>query len=253
MQYFKYFILGGFFILLGNYLFAQVEKDNKRTRARDIGIEVGVLDTGELNSITDVPGVKIGHTTIIRNDNVRTGVTAILPHSGNIYQKKVPAAIHLYNAYGKLTGYSQVAELGNIETPIVLTNTLSVGTAMTAVVKYSLQQKGNENVRSVNAVVGETNDGYLNDIRGMHVTENDVLAAIQTATSGHVSEGSVGAGTGTAAFGYKGGIDFDSSKPDGMLQKLLDVSRLTNLGWKAEIALKNGIKQTYRHYREQSE
>jgi len=179
---------------------------SRRMRAREIGIEVGVMKTGTLNAITDVPGVKVGHKTIIQGNNVRTGVTAILPHDGNIYQEKVPAAIYVGNGFGKFAGYTQVEELGNIETPIILTNTLSVGTAVRAVIKYILNQPGNENVRTVNAVVGETNDGYLNDIRLLNIKEKDVLDAIKRAKSGPVEEGSVGAGTGTIAFGFKGGI-----------------------------------------------
>jgi D-aminopeptidase len=175
-------------------------------RLRDYGIEVGVLKTGANNAITDVEGVKVGHTTLISDDNVRTGVTAILPHSGNLFQMKVPAAIYLGNGFGKLAGYSQVKELGNIETPIILTNTLSVPTASNALITYTLSNPENQNVGSVNAVVGETNDGYLNDIRGRHVTEEDVLSAIKNAKSGKVEEGNVGAGTGTICFQYKGGI-----------------------------------------------
>ena len=179
-------------------------------RARDIGIEVGTMETGSLNAITDVPGVLVGQQTIINGANIRTGVTAILPHSGNLYQEKVPAAFFAGNAHGKTAGSTQIVEMGNIETPIVLTNTLSVGTAMTAVVKYTLGLPGNEDIRSVNAVVGETNDGFLNDIRGMHVTEKDVMAAIDKAASGPVEEGSVGAGTGTRVFNFKGGIGTSS-------------------------------------------
>ncbi|HUU45685.1 MAG TPA: P1 family peptidase [Acidobacteriota bacterium] len=178
----------------------------KRARARDLGIVVGTMDPGARNAITDVPGVAVGHQTIIRGANVRTGVTAILPHKDNLYQDKVPAAIFVGNGFGKLAGYTQVAELGNIETPIVLTNTLSVATALTAVVEYTLAQPGNEDAQSVNAVVGETNDSYLNDIRGLHVSPADVRAAIAAAASGAVAEGCVGAGTGTRAFGFKGGI-----------------------------------------------
>jgi len=184
--------------------------DESRVRARDMGLAVGVMAPGPRNAITDVPGVTVGQTTIIRGDSVRTGVTAVLPHAGNIYQEKVPGAIYLFNAFGKLAGYTQVAELGNIETPIVLTNTLNVGTGVLATIKYILSQPENDNVRSVNAVVGETNDGYLNDIRGQHVTEQDVIAAIKSASSGSVAEGSVGAGTGTRALGYKGGIGTSS-------------------------------------------
>src|SRR6056300_928185 len=183
---------------------------SQNKRARDYGIEIGVLKTGILNSITDVKGVKVGHTTLIKDSHIRTGVTAILPHSGNIFQMKVPAAIHLGNGFGKLAGYSQVKELGNIETPIILTNTLSVPKASDALISYTLQQKGNENIHSVNPIVGETNDGWLNDIRGRHVTEQHVLDAIKNAKNGIVEEGNVGAGTGTSCFGYKGGIGTSS-------------------------------------------
>ena len=155
-------------------------------------------------------GVKVGHTTIVEGKNIRTGVTAILPHSDNIFQYKVPAAIYLGNGFGKLAGYSQVKELGNIETPIILTNTLSVPAASNALISYTLNQPDNKNVSSVNSVVGETNDGYLNDIRGRHVKEIDVLNAIKNAKTGKVTEGNVGAGTGTICFGYKGGIGTSS-------------------------------------------
>ncbi len=179
-------------------------------RLRDYGIEIGVLKTGLLNAITDVPGVMVGHQTLIKGDSIRTGVTAIIPHSGNLFQQKVPAAIYLGNGFGKLAGYSQVKELGNLETPIVLTNTLSVATGVNALVGHTLSLAGNEKVRSVNAVVGETNDGYLNDIRGRHVTEKDILQAIKNAKAGQVKEGNVGAGTGTICFGFKGGIGTSS-------------------------------------------
>lgn len=179
---------------------------SQQKRIRDYGVEIGVLKTGEYNAITDVEGVRVGHTTIIEADSVRTGVTAILPHSDNIFQSKVPAAIYIGNGFGKLAGYSQVEELGNIETPIVLTNTLSVPVASNALIDYTLRMPGNENVRSVNSVVGETNDGWLNDIRGRHVKESHVLQAIENAKNGPVEEGNVGAGTGTICFGYKGGI-----------------------------------------------
>ncbi|KYG74190.1 aminopeptidase [Roseivirga spongicola] len=179
-------------------------------KARDYGVEIGVMKTGKLNSITDVDGVKVGHTTRVEGTTIRTGVTAILPHSGNIFQQKVPAAIYIGNGFGKLAGISQVQELGNLETPIILTNTLSVPMGIQGTVKYTLGLEGNENVRSVNAVVGETNDGGLNDIRGMHISESDVIKAIESATTGQVQEGNVGAGTGTIAFGYKGGIGTSS-------------------------------------------
>lgn len=181
-----------------------------RMRIRELGISPGVLNTGPLNAITDVPGVLVGHTTLIQGQDIRTGVTAVLPHGDNLYQEKVPAAVYIANAYGKAAGFLQVQELGNIETPIVLTDTLSVGTAVRAVVKWTLDQPGNERVRSVNAVVGETNCGALHDIRGMHVTEENVWSAIRSATGGVVDEGAVGAGTGTTAFGWKGGIGTSS-------------------------------------------
>ena len=183
-----------------------------RPRARDIGLAPGVLDPGPQNAITDVPGVQVGQVTITEGDHIRTGVTAILPHAGNIFQDKVPGAIHIGNAFGKLVGSTQVVELGTIETPIVLTNTLSVWDAARAVVTHVLGLPGNENVGSVNPLVGETNDGYLNDIRGLHVKESHVLEAIRSASSGPVAEGAVGAGTGTSVFGWKGGIGTSSRR-----------------------------------------
>lgn len=182
----------------------------KRPRARDIGLAPGVLPPGPLNAITDVPGVRVGHTTLIEGDAVRTGVTVIVPHPGNVFQEKVPGAVFVGNAFGKLAGSTQVDELGTIETPIALTNTLGVGAAMEGLVRWTLDQPGNESVRSVNALVGETNDGGLNDIRGLHVRPEHVLSAISAARSGPVDEGSVGAGTGTRAFGWKGGIGTSS-------------------------------------------
>jgi D-aminopeptidase len=178
----------------------------KKPRARDLGVAPGVFPPGALDAITDVKGVKVGHTTIIAGDAVRTGVTAIVPHGGNMFQEKVAGAVFVGNAFGKLAGSTQVLELGQIETPIVLTNTLSVGTAVEAVVAYTLAQPGNEDVRSVNAVVGETNDGGLNDIRGFHVKREHVIEAIRNATEGPVQEGAIGAGTGTMCYGWKGGI-----------------------------------------------
>jgi len=191
-------------------LIALSSQGQENKRPRNLGIEFGVMKTGPLNSITDVKGVKVGHQTLIKADSIRTGVTAILPHGENIFQSKVPAAIYIGNGFGKLAGISQVQELGNLETPIILTNTLSVSMGIQATVKYTLGLDGNENVRSVNAVVGETNDGYLNDIRGMHVSEGDVIEAITSAKGGAVTEGNVGAGTGTVAFGFKGGIGTSS-------------------------------------------
>ncbi len=184
----------------------------ERPRLRDLGIAPGILPPGPLNAITDVRGVRVGHCTLVRGDSVRTGVTAILPHTGNLFQSKTPAAVHVGNGFGKAAGFLQVRELGTIETPIVLTGTLSVGTAVDAIVAWTLEQPGNETVRSVNAVVGETNDGYLNDIRSRPVSTGDVRAAIAAAAGGSVPEGSVGAGTGTRALGWKGGIGTSSRR-----------------------------------------
>jgi D-aminopeptidase len=178
----------------------------ERPRARDLGLAPGVFEPGPLNAITDVAGVRVGHVTLVSGDAVRTGVTAILPHGGNLFQDKVAGAVFVGNAFGKLAGALQVAELGTIETPIVLTNTLGVGAGVEGVVSFTLRQPGNEQVRSVNALVGETNDGGLHDIRGLHVRPQHVLDAIAAARTGPVAEGSVGAGTGTQAFGWKGGI-----------------------------------------------
>ncbi len=178
----------------------------ERPRARDIGLVFGVLPPGPLNAITDVEGVLVGHQALVDGVDIRTGVTAILPHDGNLFQQKVPAAIVVGNGFGKLIGSTQVNELGVLETPVVLTNTLSVFTAADALVGYTLGLEGNEHVRSVNPVVGETNDGYLNDIRRRRVTEQDVLKAIRAAENGPVAEGCVGAGTGTRCLGWKGGI-----------------------------------------------
>src|SRR5438067_8846488 len=185
---------------------AQNTPSNARPRASDLGLKLGILPTGPLNAITDVAGVEVGHTTIIRGDDVRTGVTAILPHSGNLFREKVPGAVFVGNAFGKLAGSTQVNELGEIETPILLTSTLSVPRVADDLIDYMLALPGNEDVESINPLVGETNDGYLNDIRGRHITREDVFAAIKNAQGGPVEEGSVGAGTGTVAFGFKGGI-----------------------------------------------
>ena len=181
-------------------------KESDHVRARQLGIAPGVLAPGPLNAITDVAGVLVGHMTLVAGDTVRTGATAILPHGGNLYQNKVPAGVFVYNGYGKSAGLSQVAELGEIETPIVLTNTLSVAIGMEAILDWTLAQPGNEKVLSVNAVVGETNDGYLSDIRARSLTAAQILQAIRSAHAGSVEEGAVGAGTGTVAFGWKGGI-----------------------------------------------
>ncbi len=181
-----------------------------QVRARDIGIKPGILKTGKYNAITDVAGVKVGHVTLSENGTVNTGATAILAHGDNIYQNKVPAAAVIGNGFGKMMGYSQIRELGEIETPIVLTNTLSVPRAADAILDWTLNQKGNEDARSVNMVVGETNDAGLNDIRGRHLTPQIIIEAIENAKSGEVAEGDVGAGKGTIAFGWKGGIGTSS-------------------------------------------
>jgi len=183
-----------------------------RPRARELGITVGVLPPGPLNAITDVDGVLVGHTTLVRGDNVRTGVSAILPHGGNLFREKVPGAVFVGNGFGKLAGSTQVNELGEIETPILLTSTLSVPRTADYLIDYMLALPGNEDVQSINPLVAETNDGYLNDIRGRHLTRDDVFAAIKGAKGGAVAEGSVGAGTGTVAFGFKGGIGTSSRK-----------------------------------------
>ena len=185
---------------------------NARPRASDLGIKVGVLPTGPLNAITDVAGVAVGHTTIIRGEDVRTGVTAIVPHPGNLYREKVPGGIFVGNGFGKLAGYTQVEEMGDIETPILLTETTSVPRVEDALITYMLGLPGNEDVLSINPLVGETNDGYLSDIRGRHITSDDVFDAVKNAKSGPVEEGAVGAGTGTVAFGWKGGIGTSSRR-----------------------------------------
>lgn len=193
-------------LVAGCFLLVMAAVGQDRPRAREVGLVVGMLPPGPLNAITDVPGVRVGHTTVIRGETVRTGVTAILPHGGNLFQEKVPGAVYVGNGFGKLMGSTQVNELGEIESPILLTATLNVPRVADAALDYLLGLPGNERVRSVNVLVGETNDGGLNDIRGRHVGKAEVLAAINGAKSGAVEEGSVGAGTGTVAFGWKGGI-----------------------------------------------
>lgn len=180
--------------------------ESPRPRARDLGIAPGAFSPGPLNAITDVAGVRVGHFTLIQGEDIRTGVTAIVPHPGNLFQEKVPAAVVVGNGFGKLVGSTQVGELGQLETPILLTNTLNVWEAAAALVDYTLAQPGNEEVRSVNPVVGETNDGWLSDIRRRPLGRQHFLEALRAAASGPVEEGSVGAGTGTVAFGFKGGI-----------------------------------------------
>ena len=200
-------------------------------RPRELGIKIGVMPTGANNAITDVPGVKVGQVTLVEGADIRTGVTAIIPHGGNIFQQKVQGAMYIGNGFGKLAGYSQVEELGTIESPIVLTNTLSVPAAADAVIDWTLSVKGNENVRSVNPVVGETNDGFLNDIRGRYVRKEHVLNALAQAEAGPVAEGNVGAGTGTVCFGWKGGIGTASRKlPEKLGGYTVGVLVQTNFG-----------------------
>ncbi len=189
---------------------AAMSQESARPRARDLGVVVGVFEPGEYNAITDVDGVLVGHTTVIEGDDVRTGVTAIRPHGGNVYFDRVPAAMHVGNGFGKLLGVTQVGELGELETPILLTCTLCVWKAADAMVEWALAMEGMDGVRSINPVVGETNDGGLNDIRNRPITPEHVRAALESAAPGPVEEGAVGAGTGTAAFGWKGGIGTSS-------------------------------------------
>jgi len=191
---------------------AQNTAPNPRPRTSDLGLKVGILPTGPLDAITDVAGVEVGQTTIIRGHDLRTGVTAVLPHPGNIYREKVPGAVFVGNGFGKLAGSTQVDEMGDIETPILLTSTTSVPRVSDALVSYMLALPGNEDVLSINPVVGETNDGYLSDIRGRQIMPEDVFGAIKNAKSGPVEEGAVGAGTGTVVFGFKGGIGTSSRR-----------------------------------------
>jgi D-aminopeptidase len=217
--------------------FAQDKTPNARPRASDLGLRVGILPVGPLNAITDVAGVEVGHTTILRGDNIRTGVTAIVPHAGNLYREKVPGAVFVGNGFGKLTGSTQVEEMGDIEAPVLLTSTTSVPRVADALTTYVLTFPGNEDVLSVNPVVGETNDGYLNDIRGRHITADDVFAAIKNAKSGPVEEGAVGAGTGTVAFGWKGGIGTSSRRlPPNLGGYTVGVLVQTNFGGVLTIA-----------------
>lgn len=203
---------------------------------REWGFPTGIFTPGKYNAITDVPGVTVGHVTLIEGDSIRTGVTAIVPHQGNIFRQKVPAAIYVGNGFGKLAGVTQVRELGNIETPVILTNTLNVAAGMEGVIRYTLMQPGNERENSVNAVVGETNDGRLNDTRGMHVTPQMVIDAINMAHDGPVEQGNVGAGTGTICFGFKGGIGTSSRVlPESLGGYTIGVLVQTNYGGILEI------------------
>jgi D-aminopeptidase len=232
---------GFVYFVVALWTLSAVAVSQSRPRARDLGIAPGVYPPGPLNAITDVTDVRVGHATIVEGDSVRTGVTAIVPHGGNVFQDKVAGSVFVGNAFGKLAGSTQVNELGTIETPIVLTNTLSVGVAVDAVVRYTLDQPGNEQVRSVNALVGETNDGGLNDIRGLHVKTAHVIDAIRAAKRGPVAEGSVGAGTGTINYGWKGGIGTSSRKlalrqAQGEREYVVGVLAQTNFGGNLTIA-----------------
>jgi D-aminopeptidase len=211
--------------------------EKPRPRSRDLGLKIGVLPSGPLDAITDVPGVKVGQITLSRGSDIRTGVTAIIPQEGNLFQQKVAGAVFVGNAFGKLIGSTQVNELGEIETPIVLTSTLSAPRVADALITYMLGLKGNENVQSVNPLVGETNDGFLNDIRSRPITQADVLAAIENAKTGPVEEGCVGAGTGTVAFGFKGGIGTASRRlPPDLGGYTVGVLVQTNFGGVLSIA-----------------
>lgn len=225
------------FLLVSALSFAQNSSSTNHPRVPDVGLKIGVLPAGPLDAITDVSGVLVGQTTIIRGDNIHTGVTAVLPHSGNLYREKVPAGIFVGNGFGKLAGFTQVEDLGDIETPILLTSTTSVPRVADAVISYMLALPGNEDVLSINPVVGETNDGYLSDIRGRHITPDDVASAIRNAKGGAVEEGAVGAGTGTVAFGWKGGIGTASRRlPASLGGYTLGVLVQTNFGGVLTIA-----------------
>lgn len=218
-------------ILVSLAALAMFAERDEHVRARDIGLTPGILEPGPLNAITDVEGVLVGQVTLIEDPSIRTGVTAILPHGGDLYADKVPAGIAVGNGYGKLMGSTQIEELGEIETPILLTNTLSVPRAADAILDWTLTRPGHEDIGSVNMVVGETNDGGLNDIRARVVTPEHALDAIETATSGPVDEGAVGAGAGTIAFGWKGGIGTSSRVlPESLGGHTLGVLVQTNFG-----------------------
>lgn len=230
-------------------LLACVPASAQKINLREHGVAIGVMQPGTVNAITDVAGVLVGHKTLVVGDDVRTGVTAVLPYRGNIFRDKVPAAVYVGNGFGKLAGSTQVDELGNIETPIILTNTLGVPTAADALIDYTFSFDANKDAGSVNPVVGETNDGYLNDIRGRHVTRLDVLEAITSATGGKVEQGNVGAGTGTVVFGFKGGIGTSSRKlPIGMGGYTVGVLVQTNFGGVLRV---DGVpigKALHKHY-----
>jgi len=224
-----------FFVICAMLSVSSVVAQEHRT-LREWGFPTGIFTPGLYNAITDVPGVTVGHVTLIEGDSVRTGVTTIVPHQGNIFRQKVPAAVYVGNGFGKLAGITQVRELGNIETPVILTNTLSVAAGIEGTIRYTLMQPGNERENSVNAVVGETNDGRLNDIRGMHITPQMVIDAINQAHGGPVEQGCVGAGTGTICFGFKGGIGTSSRVlPESLGGYTVGVLVQTNYGGILEI------------------
>lgn len=232
-----FLFLGIIFSPFFNFSFTNI---NAQNRLRDYGVVPGIFKTGKYNAITDVKGVSVGHLTCIEGNDIRTGVTAIIPHQGNIFRNKVPAAIYIGNGFGKLAGYTQVKELGNIETPIILTNTLNVAQGIDALITYTLAQEGNSNIASVNAIVGETNDSGLNNIQARYITPDMVLQAIKNAKFGPVEEGCVGAGTGTVCFGFKGGIGTSSRVlPKSLGAYTVGVLVQSNYGGVLEI---NGVK-----------
>jgi D-aminopeptidase len=225
------YLNGGRSIFLLIFFMFTHHMEGQKLRPREYGIPFGILPPGQKNAIQDVGGVLVGHVTLDDGNQVHTGVSSILPHGRNLFREKVPAAIYIGNGFGKLAGYSQVRELGNLETPILLTNTLQVSTAMDAIITHTLSQKGNEQVGSVNAVVGETNDGNLNDIRGRHLQVSHFLEAIRNANDSTVMEGNIGAGSGTVCFGYKGGIGTSSRKlPQTLGGYTVGVLTQTNFG-----------------------
>jgi D-aminopeptidase len=234
LQAAPWWALVGLFALM---MITNIQSAPVRPRAREAGVVVGTMPPGTFNAITDVEGVRVGHTTVIEGNSIRTGVTAIVPHGGNIYLERVPAAIHVANGFGKLTGSTQVREMGEMETPILLTGTLSTWKAADALVEWLLAQPGMEEVRTINPVVGETNDGFLNDIRSRPILPIHVKGALESASGGVVKEGSVGAGVGTVAFGWKGGIGTSSRKlPDASGGYMVGVLVQSNFGGDLAIA-----------------
>ncbi|MFO7575749.1 MAG: P1 family peptidase [Bacteroidales bacterium] len=238
-------------ITIGMIMITSAIMSGQKMRPRDYGISFGVLTPGKLNAITDVPGVRVGHVTIRQGDTVNTGVTAILPHEGNMFQEKVPAAIYVANGFGKLAGITQVKELGNIETPVILTNTLSIAAGLDGLIDHTFSYPENRGVKSVNGIVGETNDGGLNDIRGRHIEPGHVVQAIGNASGGVVAEGNVGAGTGTQCLGFKGGIGTSSRVlPESSGGYTVGVLVQTNFGGMLQIdGVPVGIEMGKQRYR----